>query len=166
MLDRRTADEPGVVTRAAAHDEDLVDAAEVFVGEICLVEHDGSGVDPTEQRVAHGIGLLVNLLQHEVGVAPFFRGREIPRDFAPLGRYFLTEQRGDPHRPGAKFHDAFVVDHEELLGLAVNRGDVRREVRGRVVSAADQRRPPTGADDHVGLVGVHDADRELAVHFA
>ena len=57
----------GVVARAAGHDEHLVDVAEVRRAQTHLVQDQlATGTAPVEQRVRHGLGLLVHLLRHEV----------------------------------------------------------------------------------------------------
>ena len=58
--------------------------AEVVVGEAHLVEDQASpsGQQPVEQRVGHGLGLLVDLLGHEVVVAALLGRLEVPVDGA------------------------------------------------------------------------------------
>ena len=75
------ATRPGVVRGAAGDDEDLVDVAQVLVGQAHLVERELAGLgEPAEQRVGDGLRLLGDLLEHEVVVAALLGGRGVPVD--------------------------------------------------------------------------------------
>ncbi len=80
VLDRVLGQQPRVVRRAAGDHEDLVDLAQLLVGEALLVEHDAAVGEVAEQGVGHRGGLLGDLLEHEVLVAALFGGRHVPVD--------------------------------------------------------------------------------------
>ncbi len=80
VLDRVLGQQPGVVRGAAGDDEDLVDLAQLLVGEALLVEHDAAVDEVAQQGVGDRGGLLGDLLEHEVLVAALLGGREIPVD--------------------------------------------------------------------------------------
>ncbi len=85
VLDGVLGDQPGVVRGAAGDDEDLVDVAQVLVGQAHLVEHQLAGLaEPPAQRVGHGPRLLGDLLEHEVVVAALLGGRGVPVDVEVL----------------------------------------------------------------------------------
>ena len=89
VLDGVLRDHPGVERRAGRDDDDLVDVAQVLVGEPHLVELQQPGlVAPAQQRVGDRARLLVDLLAHEPVVAVLLGGRQVPVDVvAPaLGR--------------------------------------------------------------------------------
>ena len=85
VLDGVLGHEAGVVAAATGHDEHLVEGPELVVGDVHLVEVEGAvGQQPVEQGVGHRLGLLVDLLAHEVVVAVLAGGVEVPVDGHPV----------------------------------------------------------------------------------
>ena len=81
VLDGVLRDHAGVEGRAGRDDDDLVDVAQVLVGQPHLVElQQPVGAAAAEQRVGHGARLLEDLLAHEPVVAVLLGGREVPVD--------------------------------------------------------------------------------------
>ena len=163
MLDGGARHHPGVEAGAAGHHEDLVDHAQVVVRHAHLVQVNRAAVDAADQRVAHRVGLLVDLLEHEVRIAALLGGLEVPRHFALLGLDLVAVHRRNADLARANLDDPVVVDHEEGVGPPVDRGDVRREVAGGRACPADERRAAPCADDQIRLVGVDDGNGELAL---
>ena len=85
MLDRVLGQQPGVVRGAAGDDEDLVDLAQLLVGQPLLVEHDAAVDEVAQQGVGDRGGLLGDLLEHEVLVAALLGGRQVPVDMEGPG---------------------------------------------------------------------------------
>ena len=72
---------PGVVRGTARDDEDLVDVAQVLVGQAHLVEQDVAALgEPAQQGVGDRLRLLGDLLEHEVVVAALLGGGGVPVD--------------------------------------------------------------------------------------
>ena len=80
VLDGVLGQQPGVIGGAAGHHEDLVDLAQLLIGQPLLVEHDAAVDEMAQQGVGHRGGLLGDLLEHEVLVAALLGGRQIPVD--------------------------------------------------------------------------------------
>ena len=81
VLDRVLGDQPGVVGRPAGDDDDLVDLAQLVVGQPHLVQGQRAvRADPAEQRVGDRLRLLGDLLEHEVVVAALLGGGRVPVD--------------------------------------------------------------------------------------
>ena len=79
VLDRVLGDEAGVIAGAATDDEHLVDRTELVVGQAHLVEVEATvGQEPIAQRLADRLRLLVDLLEHEVGIAALLCLFEMP----------------------------------------------------------------------------------------
>ena len=86
-LDHELAGEAGVPTGAAGDDLDVAEIAEFLLGDVHLVEKDLAGLegDAAEHGVAHGAGLLENLLVHEMLEAALFGHDGVPGDVLDLG---------------------------------------------------------------------------------
>ena len=133
---RRDAD---VVRRSAGDHADAADAARGL-----LVQARGGEVDAAVlldvgmDRVAHGLGLLVDLLHHEVLKACLFRGLGVPLDMRPL------------------LLDPLAVDVVELRAVLGEAGDlqvadvidVARVLEQRRDVGGEERLPFARADDH------------------
>ena len=85
VLDGVLGDHAGVRGGAAGDDDDLVDAAQVVLGDPQLVQDQPAGlVGAAEQGVGDGVRLLVDLLGHEGRVAALLGGRGVPVDVVVL----------------------------------------------------------------------------------
>ena len=69
MLDGVLGQQAGVESRAARDDEDLIDFAQLLIGEPLLVKDDASVDEMAEERGGDRGRLLGDLLEHEVLVA-------------------------------------------------------------------------------------------------
>ncbi|MES4793077.1 MAG: hypothetical protein C4321_08940, partial [Chloroflexota bacterium] len=126
VLDGVLGHEARVVAGAAAHDEDLVDVAQVLVGEaVELVEPEPAvrGGAPTQGLRDRG-GLLVDLLQHEILEAALLGGLEVPGDLPGLQRHLRAVEirRADLARTDGHHH--VVVHDVDLPGVREERRDV------------------------------------------
>jgi hypothetical protein len=75
-------DEPGVPRRAARHDDHPLDRGALLGAQVQAVEPSPALLEqqPAPQGAAHRLGLLADLLEHEVWIAAQLDGLEIPRD--------------------------------------------------------------------------------------
>ena len=105
-LDRVLGDQRGVVRRTRRDQHHALDLAQLLVTDAQFVKGDGSvAAAAVEQRRADGVGLLVDLLGHEVVVAALLCGLEVPVDWTagavaparPRGRW-----RGSPRVRGER----------------------------------------------------------------
>ena len=69
-----------MVGRAAGHDAHLADVLDLLPGESDVVQDDLSLSDAGGDGLAQGLGLLVDLLHHEVLIAALFRRVNVPLD--------------------------------------------------------------------------------------
>ena len=126
-LDQVLAHERGVPARAAGGEDDPADAAELPGGQVQAAEDGGrlGASEPAPAGVAHGLGLLADLLEHVVRVAAQLDGVGLPVE--------PVDPRGD--RPALAVADLEVVGREPD-DLAVLQVDDPRGVRRRVATGS------------------------------
>ena len=157
VLDGVLGDQPRVVGRATSDDEDLVDVAQVLVGDALLVEDDPAGLEVAPQRVGQRLGLLLDLLEHEVLVAALLGGGEIPVDRERLRLGGIAVEIGDLVAVAGDHDELVLAEFDGLAGVLDERRHIRRDERLAFADADDQRRGASGGDDGVRVVGVgHD----------
>jgi hypothetical protein len=105
----------------------------------------------------------VDLLEHEVGVAGLLGGLEVPGDVAADRRDVVAVEGGDPQFARAHLDDLVVVEDVHLTRQREQGGDVGGDQAGAVAAPGDERRPPPGGDDELGVAGVDDRQRERAL---
>ena len=158
LLDDVLADQARVPARAATEDHDALGRAQLVVGEIQTAQlGDALVVDQAAAHaVADGLGLLVDLLQHEVIEAALFDLLEIPVDLVDLlvGRD-VVDGLGD-ETVAAHRHHLVVVEIDDLLRVLQDGGHVGGEEVLVARDADDERRAVAHADDLVGLLLAHD----------
>ena len=140
---------PGVERRAAGDDDDLVDVAQLLVGEPHLVELQRPvGVVPAEQRVGDRARLLEDLLAHEPVVAVLLGGRQVPVDVVAAGPRPGVPSKSVTSTPVAGDRDDLVLaELERLAGVLDERRDVGAEEVLAVAEPDDQRRVAARRDD-------------------
>ena len=108
-----------MVAGTAGDDEDLVDGAQRVVGDAHLVERHGADERAAlEERVGDGLGLLVDLLRHEVVVATLLRRLEVPGDGEGLRNDRRAVEGGDGGPPGRQDGQLVVGQREHLRSCA------------------------------------------------
>ena len=153
--------------RPARDHEHLVHGADVLFREAKLVQREHVvGKRAAAQRVGNGVGLLVDLFQHERVVAGFLGRLGVPVDVdrVPFGR--LAGQRRD-REPVLADLDHLVVEHvHHVARVRDQRGRIRCEECGSVALPHDERARPLRRHDETGLLGRDDSDRKGAFNFA
>lgn len=164
MLDRVLGQQPGVICRAAGNHEDLVDFAQLLIGEPLLVEHDPTVDEMAEQGVGHGGRLLGDLLEHEVLVAALLGGRQVPVDVegASLAGHIVAVEVADPIPIGGDHHRLVLTQLDRVAGVLDERRHVRADEHLAVADPDDQRRGAARGHDRARLVGVGEHQREVA----
>ncbi len=160
-LEQVTPDHAGVRSGAAGHDVQPVDA-----GEVEPVRRGGAasdGVQVARQRVLAGVGLVVDLLLHEMPVVALLdqRRRRRNRDDRPRDR----------RARGVKDARARMVDRDvvalvevgDALGEGTDRHRVGAEIHLAVAVADDERRPAPRAHDELVVAVDQDRDRKRAL---
>ena len=151
VLDGVLRDHAGVERRAARDDDDLVDVAQLLVGEPHLVEVQVPLRRTTpQQRVGDGARLLVDLLAHEPVVAVLLGGRQVPVDVvaATLGGRAVEVHDGDP--VAGDRHDLVLAELQRLAGVLDERRDVGPEEVLALADADHQRRVAARGHHPVG----------------
>ena len=126
-----------------------------------LVERDAVGtVDPAGDALAQRLGLLVDLLEHEMLVAALLGrlGRPVDGRHGALERDAGDVRHGDA--PRSEIRDVAVLEEDDLVGVGQDRRDVGGEEALAVAEPDDERHVLAGADQAIALADVHDHDRE------
>ena len=128
---------------------DLARARQLVLGEVQLGYLNGAGFegDAPAQSVGDGLGLLVDLLQHEVAVAALLRGHRVPGD-PPDGagdRAPLRVQDAEP--VGPDLGDLAVFHKGHVTRVLQQRRDVRGDEGLPVARAHDDGRGVLGDDE-------------------
>ena len=66
--------------RAAGNHIDAAQAAQIALIKLYVIQHDAAVADPWIDRVAQGLGLVINFLEHEVRIAALLRSGHLPLD--------------------------------------------------------------------------------------
>ena len=163
VLDRVLGHQSGVKGRATGHHEHLVDPLDLVFAHPELVEVQAPGrVDPAPEGVPDRLGLLVDLLQHEVVEPALLRGGEVPLHL-DRGRLDLVPVEIDqPNRIGAHLGDLPLGQRHEAARPLKH----RRHVGGQHVLAPaepdHEGRGDLHPDDDVRFLGRHDDQRVRA----
>ena len=154
-------DKAHVVARATRDDVDAVDGGGLLGRHVQLVHADAVVGQSAGQQALEGLGLLGDLLGHEVGVAAQRGRRGVPVDLELCRARDERAVRGhDLHRAvGRQARKLAVLELDDLRGLAGERGDVGGGVGAVARLRDDQRRAATGHDDLAGGVGRDDGER-------
>ena len=165
-LEQIFRDDADVIGGAAGDDENFADVFEFFLCQAYAVEDDPAVPDAWGDRVAHGLGLLHDLLGHEVVVTALFRRGNVPVD---MGRFLL-------HRVQVHVvdRDSAFPDLGELVFLKTvdiprapqDRRNVGRDEILPVAEADDQRAFLADSDHAVRVIAAKDAQRVGAADFA
>ena len=127
LLDQVAADHARVVRGAAGGDRDAVDAEQLLVGRGPRSSTTSPPCEALADRLAHRLGLLVDLLEHERLVAALLGGGVVPVDVVSASRSMLAAVEVEQL-------DALGRDHDEL---AVARSSLTSRVCSRNATTSD-----------------------------
>ena len=113
---------------------------------------------PAGDALAERLGLLVDLLEHEVREAALLGGLGGPRHLGDdaLPRLAGDAADADPSRP--QVDDVAFLEEDDPAGMGEDRRDVGGEERLAVADAHDKGYVLAGPDEAIGLAHVHDRD--------
>ena len=166
LLDHVLADEPGVPGSAAGGDHDPVEAFELVVGEVETPEPGVAFVlqQVPAQGIVEALGLLEDLLQHEVGEPAPLDGGQVPLDLADRLLHVGLGEVAHPIPVALEHYHLAVVEVDHRTGVLQD----GRGVRGHEVLAlahAHQERRAVACRDHgVGLFGADHRNAVGALH--
>ena len=136
--------------RGAAREEgDLFDGPQVGGGDRHFIEKHLARLerDPAEHRVAHGVGLLEDLLQHEVRVAGFFGRDGVPGDPRRAALHGLSVESREPGAGRGDDGHLAVVEKNDVASVAEDGRHVRRDEGLALTDADDDRRTVADGDE-------------------
>ena len=135
---------------------------QLVVGDADVAELHGVARHAVEDRLRHGVRLLVDLLEHEGLVAALLGGGVVPVDVGDLALEPVAVGVHELGLAGAHRHELVVVQELDVAGLG-QEGRYRRGDEGLVVAHAhDQRALLARAHEHLGFVGGHRDERVVA----
>ncbi len=125
-LDHVFAGQSGVPTGAAGGDVQLAQIAELFIGDVHLLQKHFAGIegDAAHRGVAHRPRLLIDFLEHEVLEAALFRHDGVPGNVLHLALHRLSIKVGKGHALGSEHREVAIAEEEQVAGVIENRGHV------------------------------------------
>ena len=155
------ADQRGVPRRAARHDEDAVGVEEALLVVEYARQHDvlAVGAHAAADAVAQRAGLLEDLFEHEVGIAPLFQFRDAHPEFLDVDLRLLVVHVEDVERLApVDDGDLVVVEIDHAVRVFDDRRCIRRDEILAVAYADHQRAALARHDDLVGIAAVDHRD--------
>ena len=154
-----------MVAGTAGDDVDTVDVVEFLERKAQLVDVELAGRRHTaDQRVAHDARLLVDLLEHKVGIAALFGHIQIPVDVGDLGFNSVAGLVGVLDARGRKLGKLTVLEHHDVAGGVDERDDVGGNIGTGLAHANNDRGILAGHGDNAGLIGRHGSQAVGAHH--
>ncbi len=147
VLDGVLGDQTRVERRAARDHDDLVDVAQLLLGQPHLVELQlAARRVAAEQRVGDGVRLLEDLLAHEPVVAVLLGGRQVPVDVVRRALGGRAVEPGHLHAGPGDGHDLVLAELERLAGVLDERRDVGADEVLALAEPDDERGVAAGGD--------------------
>ena len=164
-LNKVLRDESGVIAGAAGDHVDAVDIVELLERKTQLVDIElTGGGHAANQGIAHDARLLVDLLEHKVGVTALFGHAQVPIDVGDLGLDDIAGLVGVLDARRRKLGKLTVLEHHDIAGGVDECDDVGGNVGAGLAHADHNRRVLAGHGDHAGLVGAHGGQTIGAYH--
>ena len=166
-LDRVAADQTRVVGGPTGDDHDPLDVAQEVVIQIDVGEVDAvQARQPVGDRLGDGIGLLVDLLEHEGLVAALLGGVLVPGDLLGFALLHVALGVRDRHVALVDGDDLVVLDAQRGARLGEERGDCRGDEVLVLAQADDQRTLLPRRDQGVRLLAMHGHERVVPPELA
>ena len=122
--------------------------------------------DPARQRLPQRLGLLVDLLEHEVLVAALLGGLDGPLDRLRDALHRPPVDVGDDHAARPQVGDVALLEEDDAPGVREDRRDVGGEERLALPEPDDEGHVLPRPDQPVVLVAMHDREGVGAVELA
>ncbi len=166
VLEVILADHADMVRRSAGDDKDAGKFAHLLDRELEIVEDDLAVLDARGDGAAQRLGLLHDLLEHEVLVASLFRGGNLPVDGEVLLFDSLPERVVDLDAVARQHGDLAVLHIRDIARVLDDGRHVGGEEVAALAVAEQQRRVLARGDDAVGAVGAEHTERVCALDAA
>ena len=145
-----------MIAGAASDHVDAVDVVELLERKAQLVDVELAGRrHTTDQRVAHDARLLVNFLEHKVGITALFCHVQVPVDVGDLGLDNVAGLVGVLDACGRELGKLTVLEHHDIAGGVDERDDIGGDIGAGLARADHDRGILAGHGDHAGLVSAH-----------
>ena len=155
-LNEILGNEASVIAGAASDHVDAVDVVELLERKAQLVDVELAGRrHTTNQRVAHDARLLVNLLEHKVGITALFCHVQVPVDVGDLGLDNVAGLVGVLDACGRELGKLTVLEHHDIAGGVDKRDDIGSNIGAGLARADHDRGILAGHGDHAELVSAH-----------
>ena len=159
-LDEVLRDKAGMVAGAARDDVNTVDEVELFNGKVQLIDGKSTAHQTARQRVADDARLLVDLLEHEVGVSALLGHVEVPVNVRDPGIFDDLASGGVVRHALGRELGQLAIVHDHHVARGVDHGD---DVAGNIGAfhalAHHQRGVLARGHDGARLIGGHDGQR-------
>ena len=153
-----------MVGRAAGDNIDFADAADFLLRHGQIAQHHTTLLNTGRSRLTNGLGLLKNLLEHEVVIAALFRGVHIPVNMVMLLLHRPHQTVVHTDAAGTQNSHFPVVHVGNITGMT----DQRRHIGGNeaaVFTVTQQQRCILAGGNHaVGVVSAYDTQCVSALH--
>ena len=141
--------------RSARHDDDAPRVQELILIVVDAVKHHllASLHHAPAYAVEQRVGLLENLLEHEVGIAPFFELRDGEFEFLDVdGRLLVLEVEYFQRFAFTDEGYLLIFEIDDVFGVLNERSGVGGEERFVVANSDDQRALLAGGHDGIGVI--------------
>ena len=118
------------------------------------------------QGARHGLGLLADFLEHEMGVAALFRRRRIPIHMIGRGRAPAAQRVVHPRALPPQHGDFLILQDNHIPGVGQDGGNIRGQIHFALAHADHQRPAQTHAINGVRLVFADHRQGVAALHAA
>ena len=146
-----------MVGGTAGHNIDLVQSADIVRADAQILQHHPAVLDPGEQALAQGVGLLHDLLDHEVLIAALLRGGDLPVHGGVFLLHWVQQAVIDLDAVSGEDGNFPVLHVGHVPGVLDDSGDVAGQKVAAVPVAQHQGAVLPGGDDLVGIVHADDA---------
>ena len=162
LLEHVPGDDARVVGGAAGEQDDPAQVAQLLVGEPEALELELAVADAVADRLGDGLGLLVDLLEHERLVAALLGALVVPVELDEL----VLDRRAVggaqvASAVGREHDDVAVVGELDRARLAQEGDGVRGEEHLALADPDDERRLVARSDEQVGMVVVDRDEGEV-----
>ena len=156
VLDDILAHAAGIVGRAAGSDHDLVDVFQFLIGEGEVVQHHLPVLDPGFNGGFDGVGLLHDLLKHEVVIPTLFRCGDVPGDAGDGFLLGFPQAVVDGDTFGGDVCNLPILQIDDVFGVGHQGSDIGGKVVFPNAHPDDERGGVAGCDDAPLFLGTED----------
>ena len=148
----------------ARHNMNLAHRADLLIGHVKLLDDNIVILNAGQDRIGHGLWLLVHLLQHEMLIPCLLSSAGIPVNKDRLLRSLLLVHRIEVHVIRPQAHHLLIIHIINFPGIFQNRRHIRSDKAAFLILPYNQRGILSGRENLVGTVRKKNAQRIRAFH--